>query len=36
MNAEVRYSLYLRLLEDWVVANKGKAARLDNWPLPPW
>lgn len=36
MNAEVRYGLYLRLLNDWVVANKGKGATHDSRPLPPW
>jgi len=36
MSAEVRYPLYLRLLENWVVNNKDKAADRDNWPLPPW
>ncbi len=36
MNAEVRYALYLRLLEEWVVANKEAAENPDNWPLPPW
>jgi len=36
LNAEVRYALYLRLLNDWVVANKGKGVTADNWPLPPW
>ena len=36
MNAEVRYGLYLRLLDEWVAANRAAAANLDNWPLPPW
>lgn len=36
MNAEVRYSLYLRLLEDWLVENKGYTPEHDSWPLPPW
>jgi hypothetical protein len=36
MNAEVRYSLYLRLLRDWVVANPEKRRDKDAWPLPPW
>ncbi|KAG7284454.1 hypothetical protein NEMBOFW57_010827 [Staphylotrichum longicolle] len=36
MNAEVRYALYLRLLNDWVIANKSKGATPNNRPLPPW
>jgi len=36
MNAEVRYSLYLRFLRDWINQNHEKAADKENWPLPPW
>lgn len=35
MNAEVRYSFYLRFLEDWVSKHSPGAAGKD-WPLPPW
>ncbi|GAB1317002.1 hypothetical protein MFIFM68171_07212 [Madurella fahalii] len=35
MNAEVRYSFYLRLLRDWIEAN-GLLAGKKDWPLPPW
>jgi hypothetical protein len=35
MNAEVRYGLYLRLLNDWI-ATKGRGAPVQVWPLPPW
>jgi hypothetical protein len=35
MNAEVRYSFYLRLLRDWVVKHNSGAEKED-WPLPPW
>ena len=34
MNAEVRYSLYLKLLEEW--APKRNRSRKTDWPLPPW
>ncbi|KAK0652707.1 hypothetical protein B0T16DRAFT_490509 [Cercophora newfieldiana] len=36
MNAEVRYSLYLRFLNGWVVEKDSKVADKENWPLPPW
>jgi hypothetical protein len=36
MNAEVRYSLYLHLLESWIVMNWDRAKNPDKWPLPPW
>ncbi|KAJ4294725.1 hypothetical protein N0V88_004959 [Collariella sp. IMI 366227] len=35
MSAEVRYSFYLQLLQDWVTKNQPNAAKR-NWPLPPW
>ncbi|KXX73709.1 Glycine-rich domain-containing protein 1 [Madurella mycetomatis] len=35
MNAEVRYSFYLRLLRDWIEAN-GQLSSKKDWPLPPW
>lgn len=34
MSAEIRYPMYLRLLESWVTAHG--AASKDEWPLPPW
>lgn len=35
MNAEVRYSFYLQLLDDWIRKHGRKGAKSD-WPLPPW
>ncbi|KAH6855531.1 hypothetical protein B0I37DRAFT_337966 [Chaetomium sp. MPI-CAGE-AT-0009] len=35
MNAEVRYSFYLRFLEEWIIKH-GPGAGGKNWPLPPW
>lgn len=34
MSAEIRYPMYLQLLEKWVTAH-GTASK-DEWPLPPW
>ena len=36
MNAEIRYSLYLQLLEDWVSKRNRSRKSLSDWPLPPW
>jgi hypothetical protein len=37
MSAEVRYSLYLQLLEEWLERNSDKAVKDRNsWPTPPW
>jgi hypothetical protein len=36
MSAEVRYSMYLQLLEKWVTTHPGAAGSKDQWPLPPW
>ncbi|KAK3293783.1 uncharacterized protein B0H64DRAFT_461984, partial [Chaetomium fimeti] len=35
MNAEVRYSFYLRFLENWILEHSPAAGGKD-WPLPPW
>lgn len=35
MNAEIRYSMYLGLLEKWITAHEPDAPK-DEWPLPPW
>jgi hypothetical protein len=34
MSAEIRYPMYLQLLEKWVTAHS--TASKDEWPLPPW
>lgn len=36
MNAEIRYSLYLQLLEDWVSKRNRSRKSLSDLPLPPW
>ncbi|KAK1835718.1 hypothetical protein QBC39DRAFT_378426 [Podospora conica] len=36
MNAEIRYSLYLQLLEDWASKRNRSAKTLTDWPVPPW
>jgi len=36
MSAEVRYSLYLRFLRDWVNDFPEQRADKSSWPLPPW
>ncbi|KAK4150448.1 hypothetical protein C8A00DRAFT_36946 [Chaetomidium leptoderma] len=37
MNAEVRYSFYLRLLQEWIhVLKHNPGAGRKDWPLPPW
>ncbi|EAQ87091.1 predicted protein [Chaetomium globosum CBS 148.51] len=35
MNAEVRYSFYLRCLDDWLL-KRSQGLRENDWPLPPW
>jgi hypothetical protein len=35
MSAEVRYSMYLQILENWISLH-GLQSPKDQWPLPPW
>ncbi|OOQ84106.1 hypothetical protein PEBR_31789 [Penicillium brasilianum] len=35
MSAEVRYSMYLRILARWITSRDFQSSR-DEWPLPPW
>jgi hypothetical protein len=35
MSAEVRYSMYLQILNKWVTSH-GIQTPKDPWPLPPW
>lgn len=35
MGAEIRYSMYLKVLEKWILDHGIKSPK-DQWPLPPW
>lgn len=35
MGAEIRYSMYLKVLEKWIL-DHGIESSKDEWPLPPW
>ncbi|KAH6632871.1 hypothetical protein F5144DRAFT_534795 [Chaetomium tenue] len=35
MNAEVRYSFYLRCVDNWLL-KQSQGLRENDWPLPPW